>query len=100
MSPVTHLIGLFPNQTGDYYKTPDEVKFPKLKKRLLQMVQLFVQRDSGKMVLKTIDGMSGDYRIGTLNGKHTTKKLLMLTKTRFKLLSTLHGVHPKEFMLG
>ena len=36
----------------------------------------------------------------TLSGKHTTKKLLTLTKTLFKLLSTLHGVHPKEFMLG
>ena len=36
----------------------------------------------------------------TLSGKHTTKKLLTLTKTLFKLLSTLHGVHPKEFLLG
>ena len=32
LSPVTHLIGLFPNRTGDYYKTPNVVNFLKLKK--------------------------------------------------------------------
>ena len=64
------------------------------------MERLFVQLLNGVMGHRTIDGILGDLPTGIQNGKHTTKKLLMLMMTVFKSPLTLHGVPPKGFMLG